>query len=319
MRIVYAGTPDFAVPALRALIASPHDVVAVYTQPDRPAGRGRKLRASPVKSVARAADIPVIQPESLVHREAQAALAAFAPDLMVVAAYGLLLPPAVLETPRLGCINIHASLLPRWRGAAPIHRAILAGDRQTGVTIMQMDEGLDTGDMLLRKAVPIGERETTGKLHDRLATLGAEALMEVLPAIESGSVEAEPQDEARSCYAAKLQKAEAAIDWSRPVLEIDRKVRAFDPWPVAQTPLDEGMLRIHAGEPQIGPRRGEPGEVVAEDPRRGIAVQAGDGLLWVTRLQLPGGRPLDAATFLNGRSLLGRRLGSSDADAAGGR
>ncbi len=319
MRIVYAGTPDFAVPALEALIASPHEVVAVYTQPDRPAGRGRKLRASPVKLVAEAAGIPVVQPVSLKEADAQAELAAFEPDLMVVAAYGLLLPPAVLETPRHGCINIHASLLPRWRGAAPIHRAILAGDRETGITIMQMDEGLDTGDMLLKRAVPIAARETTGTLHDRLATLGAEALLEVLPAIESGSVSAEAQDDAQSCYAAKLQKAEAAIDWSRPVVEIDRQIRAFDPWPVAQTRLADGMLRIYAAEPEHGAVRGKPGEVVAEDPRRGVAVQAGDGLLWVTRLQLPGGKPLDAATFLNGRSLLGQHLGDVDADAAGGR
>jgi methionyl-tRNA formyltransferase len=319
VRIVYAGTPDFAVPALQALLASSHEVVAVYTQPDRPAGRGRKLKASPVKAVAVAADIPVMQPETLKTAEAQAALAAFEPDLMVVAAYGLLLPVDVLETPRHGCVNIHASLLPRWRGAAPIHRAILAGDAETGITIMQMDAGLDTGDMLLRKAVPIGDRETTAQLHDTLAALGAEALIEVLPAIEASALEPQPQNDAEATYASKLQKAEALVDWRQPAVEIDRKVRAFNPWPVAQTPVAKGMLRIHAAEPEPGVSRGAPGEVVAEDPKRGIAVQTGDGLLWLTRLQLPGGKPLDAATFLNGRSLLGQRLGGEGADASGGR
>ncbi len=319
MRIVYAGTPAFAVPALEALIASDHDVVAVYTQPDRPAGRGRKLKASPVKVVASAAGIPVMQPETLKDAAAQAELAAFEPDLMVVAAYGLLLPAAVLGIPTYGCVNIHASLLPRWRGAAPIHRAILAGDAETGITIMQMDEGLDTGDMLLRKVVPIGARETTAQLHDRLAAAGAEALMAVLPAIATAELDAEAQDDALSTYASKLHKSEALIDWRQPAIEIDRKVRAFDPWPVAQTPLDKGMLRIHAAEPEPGAGQGEPGEVVAEDPKRGIAVQTGDGLLWLKKLQLPGGKPLDVATFLNGRSLLGQRLGGDDADTAGGR
>lgn len=319
MRIVYAGTPAFAVPALEALIASNHDVVAVYTQPDRPAGRGRKLKASPVKEVASAAAIPVMQPESLKQGDAQAELAAFKPDLMVVAAYGLLFPPEVLNIPMLGCVNIHASLLPRWRGAAPIHRAILAGDAETGITIMQMDEGLDTGDMLLRKAVPISSRETTAQLHDRLAMLGAEALMEVLPAIAAGNADRQPQNDALSTYASKLHKTEALIDWQLPADEIDRKVRAFDPWPVAQTPLAKGMLRIHAAEPAPGPSKGAPGEVVAEDAKRGIAVQTGDGLLWLKKLQLPGGKPLDAATFLNGRSLLGQRLGADSADTTGGR
>jgi len=312
VRIVYAGTPEFAVPALQALIDSPHDVVAVYTQPDRPAGRGRKLRASPVKETALAAGIPVMQPESLKSADAQQALAAFAPDLMVVAAYGLLLPPPVLRTPRHGCINIHASLLPRWRGAAPIHRAILAGDRETGVTIMQMDEGLDTGDMLLKQSLPIGARATTAELHDQLASLGAEALLAVLPQIEAGTLRPEPQNDADACYASKLRKSEALIDWRRPAIEIDRQIRAFNPWPVAQTPIEQGMLRIHAAEPEPGVQCGEPGEVVAEDAREGIAVQTGDGLLWLRRLQLPGGKPLDVATFLNGRSLMGQRLGVRD-------
>jgi len=307
LRIVYAGTPEFAVPALQALIDSPHEVVAVYTQPDRPAGRGRKLRASPVKQLALAHDLPVEQPTSLRDEQAQAHLADLRPDLMVVAAYGLILPKAVLETPRLGCINIHASLLPRWRGAAPIQRAILAGDRETGVTIMQMDEGLDTGAMLLKRALPIAEDDTAASLHDRLAVLGAEALMEALPGIMDGSLEAIPQNEAEATYAAKLDKAEARIDWQQPAEHIARQVRAFNPWPVAQAELDGQPLRIWEARAVDRPAQAEPGTVVAESAE-GIDVAAGEGCLRITRLQLPGGKQLPAATFLNGRSLAGKRL-----------
>lgn len=315
MKIIYAGTPDFAVPALQALIAAEEqEVTAVYTQPDRPAGRGRKLRASPVKQVAQEADIPVYQPQSLKDPEAIAELASLQPDLMVVAAYGLILPQQVLDIPRFGCLNIHASLLPRWRGAAPIHRAILAGDEQTGVTIMQMAAGLDTGDMLSKKQVPITPSTTTASLHDELAQLGAQALLEVLPLIEQGALSPEPQDDALATYAHKLEKAESEIDWSAPLAEIDRKIRAFNPWPVAQTHCGAGVLRIYEATPEPGTTvSAAPGEVVAEDRKKGIAVAAADGLLWITRLQMPGGKPLEASQFLNGKTLSGERLSGPEA------
>ncbi len=306
-RIVYAGTPEFAVPALQALIDSPHRVVAVYTQPDRPAGRGRKLRPSPVKQLAEAHGIPVEQPLSMRDASAQRRLADYRPDLMVVAAYGLILPREVLEIPPLGCVNLHASLLPRWRGAAPIQRALLAGDTETGITLMQMDEGLDTGDMLLSRALPIGPQETAAELHDRLAALGAELLTEALPDLLEGRLQGTPQDDAQATYAAKLDKAEARIDWQRPAEEIARRVRAFNPWPVAQADLDGQSLRIWNAEGVPCPSGSAPGTVVAESAD-GIDVATGEGCLRITRLQLPGGRPLDAASFLNGRSLAGKQL-----------
>ncbi|HFD86965.1 MAG TPA: methionyl-tRNA formyltransferase [Gammaproteobacteria bacterium] len=321
MRIIYAGTPEFAVPALKSLLASEHEVIAVYTQPDRPAGRGRKLRASPVKQVAVEAGIQVLQPETLRDSSEQDYLRSLNADLMVVAAYGLLLPPAVLSAPRFGCVNIHASLLPRWRGAAPIHRAVLAGDHETGITIMQMAQGLDTGDILLQRALPISETTTTASLHDQLAELGAKALMEALPDIEAGSLQPVPQDDSQACYASKLQKSEAVIDWRQPAVDIERRVRAFNPWPVAQTPTASGVMRIFsatadsaAGDPSVSP-----GLVIDEDPARGIAVQTGQGVLWMTRIQLPGGKPLDATQFLNGRSLRGEHLGAEDAIPSGSR
>ena len=304
LRIVYAGTPDFAVPALKALIASRHEVVAVYTQPDRPAGRGRKLKPSPVKAVALEHDIPVEQPEKLREPEAQARLAAYRPDLMVVAAYGLILPQAVLDIPRLGCLNIHASLLPRWRGAAPIHRAILAGDTHTGVTIMQMDAGLDTGDMLLKREVAIEPLDNGQMLHDRLAVLGAEALLEAIDGLLAGSISPEPQDGALANYAEKLAKAEADIDWGESAEAIARRVRAFNPWPVAQTRLKGEPLRIWSALPLNGAASAEPGCVVAESAE-GIDIACGEGVLRVESLQLPGGRPLAARDFLNGRTLAG--------------
>ena len=306
-RIVYAGTPEFAVPALQALIDSPHRVVAVYTQPDRPAGRGRKLRPSPVKQLAEAHGLPVEQPASLRDTDARQRLADYRPDLMVVAAYGLILPREVLEIPPLGCVNLHASLLPRWRGAAPIQRAILAGDTETGITLMRMDEGMDTGDMLLRRAIPIGPQESAAELHDRLAALGAEVLSEALPDLLDGRLQGTPQDAAQATYAAKLDKAEARIDWQRPAAEIARQVRAFNPWPVAQADLDGQPLRIWNAEAVPCPGPGAPGEVLAESAT-GIDVATGKDCLRITRLQLPGGRPLDAASFLNGRSLAGKQL-----------
>ncbi|MCF8005300.1 MAG: methionyl-tRNA formyltransferase, partial [Chromatiaceae bacterium] len=243
-RIIFAGTPTFAVPALSALIAADWPVVAVYTQPDRPAGRGRKIMPGPVKQTALDAGIPVFQPTSLKHSEALEQLETLAPDLMVVAAYGLILPPAVLDCPRLGCINIHASLLPRWRGAAPIQRAIAAGDEQTGISLMQMEQGLDTGPVYARQRTRIGPRETGGSLHDRLAAIGAKLLVDSLPAICEGAPTPEPQDPERATYASKLEKRESTIDWQRSAIEIDRQIRAFDPWPVAQTRYNDETLRI---------------------------------------------------------------------------
>ncbi len=299
-RIVYAGTPDFAVPALEALVAAGYHVVAVYTQPDRPAGRGRKLTPSPVKRAAEAHGLPVCQPENFKAAEDREQLAAFEPDLMVVAAYGLLLPQSVLDIPCLGCINIHASLLPRWRGAAPIHRAILAGDRQTGVTIMQMAAGLDTGDMLAKRRCPIGAEDTAGSLHDRLADLGAEALVDILPDLFAGNVTPEPQDDSEATYARKLEKSEAWIDWHRPAVTLARQVMAFNPWPVAQTTWNEQVIRVWEAEalPDVDVMRATPGEVL-QASEHGIDVATADGALRIHRLQLPGRRATAAGDFVN--------------------
>lgn len=307
LRIVFAGTPDFSVPPLRALLDSPHQVVGVYSQPDRPAGRGRKLTPSPVKAEAVAAEVPVFQPTSLKDADAQRALASLQPDLLVVVAYGLLLPQAVLGIPRLGCVNIHASLLPRWRGAAPIQRAILAGDDETGVGIMRMKAGLDTGPVYLEKRLPIEPGDTGGSLHDKLAKLGAEALMAALPGIADGSLTPVPQDDSRTCYAKKLDKAEAEIDWTRPAVEIARQVRAFNPWPVAQTRFEDAILRIWNAQPVKGEGAG-PG-MVMNVGRHGIDVATGDGLLRITRLQMPGKKSVSAADFVNAYAIQGVTLG----------
>ena len=307
LKIVFAGTPDFAVSTLNALLASHHEVVAVYTQPDRPAGRGRKLRPSPVKSVALEHAIPVEQPLSFKEAEAVEQLAAYGADLMVVVAYGLLLPPAVLETPRLGCVNVHASLLPRWRGAAPIHRAVLAGDAESGVTIMQMDVGLDTGDMLLKGTTPIDERDTTATLHDRLAEMGGALLVEAADQLATGTATPESQDDTLANYAKKLTKEEGRIDWSRPAGELDRQVRAFDPFPVAYTEWNGANLRIWAAQPIDG--KGEPGRVIAA-AKVGIDVATGEGALRITRLQPPGKKAMAAADFLNAHDLSDATLGA---------
>lgn len=306
-RIVFAGTPDFSVPPLRALLASPHEVVAVYTQPDRPAGRGRKLSPSPVKEVALDAGIAVYQPANFKQPAAAEELEALNADLMVVVAYGLLLPKRILDAPRRGCVNIHASVLPRWRGAAPIQRAVLAGDATSGVTIMQMEEGLDTGPMYLIEAVPLSATETGGSLHDRLSTLGAQVLMTALPGILDGSLTPEVQDDALSCYAKKLDKAEAWIDWTRSASDIERQVRAFNPWPVAQTRYEDANLRIWRAHAVKG-AGAAPGTVMNAD-RNGIQVATADGLLSVTELQLPGKRPMGAQDFINANSIQGTVLG----------
>ncbi len=309
LQVVFAGTPEFAAVALQALFDSSHQVVAVYTQPDRPAGRGRKLRPSPVKVLAMQQGIEVRQPKSLRSEEAQTGLAALAADVMVVAAYGLILPVEILETPRLGCINIHASLLPRWRGAAPIQRAILAGDTETGVTIMQMDVGLDTGAMLLKRSCAIAVGDTAQVVHDRLAQLGGEAQIEALTALAAGTLTGEPQSEAQSCYAAKLSKAEALIDWSRPAIDLARQVCAFNPWPVAQTPFADGMLRVWQAEAITPPVSAAPGTLVAAG-KTGIDVATGEGVLRLLQLQLPGGRAVAAADLLNANERL-RSVGYS--------
>jgi len=238
LRIVFAGTPEFAAEHLKALLDSPHEIVAVYTQPDRPAGRGQKLMPSPVKQLAAQHGLPVLQPPTLRAPEAQAELAALQPDLMVVVAYGLILPQAVLDIPRLGCINSHASLLPRWRGAAPIQRAVQAGDAESGVTVMQMEAGLDTGPMLLKVSTPISAEDTGGSLHDRLARLGPPAVVEAIAGLAAGTLKGEVQNDALATYAHKLSKDEAKLDWSRPAVELERAVRAFDPWPVCHTTLN---------------------------------------------------------------------------------
>jgi methionyl-tRNA formyltransferase len=307
-RIVFAGTPDFSVPPLRALLASPHVVAAVYTQPDRPAGRGRKLSPSPVKEVAVDAGVPVFQPPNFKDPATVQELAALRPDLMVVVAYGLLLPRSVLETPTLGCVNIHASLLPRWRGAAPIQRAVLAGDHESGVTIMQMEEGLDTGPMYRSDVVTLSDTETGGSLHDRLSVLGAESLMAALPGILDGSLTPQAQNDEQACYAKKLDKSEAWIDWSRPALDIERQVRAFNPWPVAQTLYEDANLRIWRAHalPGLGAAPG----TVMQASRSGIEVATGDGLLCITELQLPGKRAMGAQDFINANAIQGIVLGA---------
>ena len=307
MKLGFAGTPEFSVPALKSL-AREHDIVAVYTQPDRPAGRGKQLTASPVKAAARALELPILQPLNFKADEARTEFQSLKLDALVVVAYGLILPPPVLGAPKLGCFNIHASLLPRWRGAAPIQRAILAGDAATGITIMRMEAGLDTGPKLLSESTPIQAADTAASLHDRLAEMGARLMSEALQKLAHGSLADTPQGEGVT-YAAKLSKSEAKLDWREESRLIDRKVRAFYPWPVAETLLHGAQLRILEASPIGSARGGRAGEVVAAS-REGIDVRCGEGVLRVKRLQLAGKKPLTAGEFLQGRSLTGTVLGA---------
>lgn len=298
MKIIYAGTPDFAVPALQALTTTEHEVVAVYTQPDRPAGRGRQLQASPVKCCAIENGIQVLQPASLKDPHDVEALRALSADLMVVAAYGLLLPLPVLQAPLLGCINIHASILPRWRGAAPIQRAILAGDQQTGITLMQMDVGLDTGDMLATRSIDIAPSVTAEMLHDDLKVIGAELLLQHLHNIEHGNIKSEKQDDAEACYASKLSKQEAEVDWGQSAQQLHREIRAFNPWPVSYSTLRGKSVKIWAADLLADECNLLPGQVIAHN-RDGIRVCCGSGVLNITELQFAGKKRSHAAQLLN--------------------
>lgn len=308
LRIIYAGTPDFAVPTLQALIDSEHEVVAVYTQPDRPAGRGRKIQFGPVKQVAVDAGIPVEQAESLKTDEALQQLAAYNADVMVVAAYGLILPKAILETPKYGCFNIHGSLLPKWRGAAPIHRAIQSGDAETGITIMQMDVGLDTGDMLLKSRLPITDTDTYGTLHDVLAEQGAKDLLSVLTQLQEGKLNPEKQDESIASYAHKITKAEAEIDWTQSAKQIDFTIRGFNPFPAAFTLYHGKPMKLHMSSYSSETSDRVPGTVIDES-KAGISVATVDGVLILQRLQMPGKKAMDVKDFLNGHSLSSVVLG----------
>jgi methionyl-tRNA formyltransferase len=297
LRLAFMGTPDFAVPALHALLDAGHEVAAVYSQPPRPAGRGHRETPSPVHALAAARGLPVRTPTSLRDAAEQAFFAQLHLDAAVVVAYGLILPAAILGAPRLGCLNIHASLLPRWRGAAPIQRAILAGDSETGVSIMRMDEGLDTGPVLLREATPLGPRATATELHDRLAALGSRMIVEALQGLAAGTLTAMPQPGEGITYAAKLTREEGRLDWSRPAAVLERQVRAFTPWPGAWFTHASERIKVLAAEPMTG--SGRPGQVLDG----AFTVACGEGALRLTRLQRAGKAPLDADAFLRGFAL----------------
>ena len=306
MRIVFMGTPDFAVPSLQALIDAGHDVCAVYTQPDKPQGRKQILTAPPVKTLALEHDIPVFQPNTLKNEDEQARLRELAPEVIIVVAYGKLLPKAVLDIPPHGCINVHGSLLPRWRGAAPIQWAVIAGDEMAGVTTMQMAEGLDTGDMLLTYETKVGEKETAGELFDRLAQSGAELLTQTL--VKLDEITPRPQDDAQSCYAHMLDKQMAVIDWSKSAHEIDCLIRGLNPWPIALTTLSGERLKVFAAEKAAG--NGEPGTVLEADPTKGLTVACGEGALKLIEIQLVGGKRMKATDFLRGHVIeVGTKLG----------
>ena len=307
MKIIFAGTPDFAAVALQSLLDSQHEIIAVYTQPDRPAGRGRKLTASPVKALALEHGIPVYQPVSLKDEAAQQELIELQADIMIVVAYGLILPEIILAAPQYGCLNIHASILPRWRGAAPIQRAILAGDQATGVTIMQMDKGLDTGDMLLINRCAINPGDTASSLHDQLALMGGTAIMQTLADIEAHRLQPQAQDDAQATYAHKLDKQEAQIDWHQDADDIVRKIQAFNSWPVAYTSYNGKSLRLWQAyllEHETHPNKSQYGEVIAESSD-GIDIQANNGVVRIIELQMPGKKRIMVKDFINGQSLMG--------------
>jgi len=307
MKIIFAGTPEFAVPSLKMLIASGYDVCAVYTQPDRPAGRGRHLQPSPVKTVALAADIPVFQPSTLKTDEELQQLAALNADLIIVVAYGMILTQAVLDLPPLGCFNVHGSLLPRWRGAAPIQRSLMAGDEKTGVTIMKIIRKLDAGDMLHKEELVISDTDTSHDLYQKLANLGAIGLAKVLTQIENGTLHAEVQDEALVTYAEKLDKSEATIDWNDSAIVISRKVRGLNPWPVAQTDYQGQVLRIWQAEALNETSDLPAGTVSCEHKKMDVAT--GQGLLRLLEVQLPNGKRMTAQAFLNAHTVNGVKLG----------
>lgn len=305
LNIIFAGTPDFAAQHLQALLNSQHHVIAVYTQPDKPAGRGKKLQSSPVKQLAEQHNIPVYQPKSLRKEEAQAELKALNADVMVVVAYGLILPKAVLDTPRLGCLNVHGSILPRWRGAAPIQRAIWAGDGQTGVTIMQMDEGLDTGDMLHKVYYDMLPTETSTSLYNKLAELAPPALIDVLDHLENGKFTAEKQDDSQSNYAEKLSKEEAKLDWSLSAMQLERNIRAFNPWPIAYFSMEdkEGnaqTLKVYQAE--VLPHQDKSAGTILRADKNGIQIATADGVLNLLQLQPAGKKPMSVQDLLNGRA-----------------
>lgn len=294
--IVFAGTPDFAARHLQALIESHHHIAAVYTQPDRPAGRGKKLQASAVKQLAETHDLPLHQPASLRSEQAQQQLAELKPDIMIVVAYGLILPQAILDIPVMGCLNVHGSLLPRWRGAAPIQRAIWAGDTKSGVTIMQMDKGLDTGDILLKSAIDITPTETSASLYEKLAEIGPKTLLEALASL--AEIKPEPQNNEQANYAQKLTKEEARIDWQENAMQLERSIRAFNPWPVCYFEVQDKPVKIW--QASVSDAEGESGTILAAD-KQGILVATGKGSLRLETIQLPGKKAMSAAEVLNAR------------------
>ncbi|SIR38328.1 methionyl-tRNA formyltransferase [Shewanella morhuae] len=300
LNIIFAGTPDFAARHLQALLDSHHNVIGVYTQPDRPAGRGKKLTASPVKELAIANNIPVYQPGSLRKEPAQQQLAELNADIMVVVAYGLILPKVVLDTPRLGCINVHGSILPRWRGAAPIQRALWAGDTETGVTVMQMDVGLDTGDMLLKTYLPIEDSDTSASLYEKLAKQGPVALLQALEGLANGTLTAEKQDEALANYAEKLSKEEARLDWNKSAKQLWQEVRAFNPWPVSYFEHQGNTIKVWQTQVSETISTAAPGTIISAS-KKGIDIATADGVLTLLSMQLPGKKPLSVADILNAR------------------
>ncbi|OCG07035.1 methionyl-tRNA formyltransferase [Gilliamella sp. wkB178] len=300
LNIIFAGTPDFAARHLQALIEAKHNVIAVFTQPDRPAGRGNKLTSSPVKQLALANNLPVYQPATLKSEESQNMIAKLNADIMVVVAYGLILPQAVLDMPNLGCLNVHGSLLPRWRGAAPIQRACWAGDTQTGITIMQMDAGLDTGDMLYKLACPIESHDTSASLYDKLAKLGPKALLETLTLISERKIKPEKQDPTLVTYAEKLSKQEAKLDWNLSAIQLERCVRAFNPWPVSYFEVNGEMVKVWQAE-VVATKHKQPTGTILQADKRGICIATSDGALNMTLLQPAGKKPMSAQDLLNSR------------------